>query len=217
MNPLRHQRRQGIDWQQVRERLARAATTTEEAVRLSPERARAVMEERARALARVPAPEPRAAEVIEVVTFNLANERYAVAAPHVREVVRFTDLAPIPGTPDFLAGVINLRGEILAVFDLRQFFGIAGRELAGLSRILVLGDDRAEFGLLTDAVHEVRALPIDDLREAPASVAGLGREYLRGVTADALIVLDGAVLLQDRRLFIDLEEEATTVLRGGKR
>jgi purine-binding chemotaxis protein CheW len=207
MKDSRRTRTNRINWQDVRERLARIGTAIAGEVRLSPERARAVMEERARALARVPPRAPNAAEVIEVVTFSLANERYAVATCHVREVLRCGDVTPVPGAPDFLAGLLNLRGEVLAVFDLRTFFGIAAGGAAGLSRVLVLGGERAEFGVLADAVHEVLPLRTGEVHEPPGSLAGPGREYLRGVTAGALLVLDGAVLLRDGRLFIDQGEE----------
>jgi purine-binding chemotaxis protein CheW len=196
----------GIDWQQLRHRLARARQATEESARLSPERARAVMEERARILARVPSRPPEAAEVLEVVTFALADERYAVETRHVREVLRVSEIAPVPGAPELLAGLLNLRGEILAVFDMRRTFGAADLGLTERARVVVLGDERAEFGVLADEVHEVTTLRIDEVHEAPGSVAGVAREYLRGVTAGALIVLDGAVLLRDSRLFIDQAE-----------
>jgi purine-binding chemotaxis protein CheW len=201
-------RREGaaIDWQAIRERLARALAATEEAGRLTPERARAVLRERARALARVPAAADPGAATLEVVTFALAGEQYAIEARYVREVVRLTDCTPLPGAPPFLAGVINLRGDILAVIDLRGFLGVAGQGLSDLSRVLVLGEDRAEFGVLADAAHEVRALRADEVLPPPASVAGAGREFLRGVTGEALIVLDGGVLLRDGRLFIDQED-----------
>src|SRR5262245_46166269 len=106
MRTRRHRATQ-IDWQQVRRRLARAVAATEEASRLSPERARAVMEERARALARVPPAAARAADVLEVVIFALADELYAIETRHVREVSRLTDATPVPGAPDFLLGVLN--------------------------------------------------------------------------------------------------------------
>jgi purine-binding chemotaxis protein CheW len=199
-----------IDWKEIHTRLARARQATEESVRLSSERAREVMGERARLLARVPPRAPEAAEVLEVVTFALAAERYAVETRHVREVVRFDGLTPVPGGPDFLAGLLNLRGEILAVFDLRRFFGVADPGRTERARVIVLGGDRAEFGVLADAVHEVTPLRVEEVREPPVSVAGAGRDYLRGVTAGALIVLDGAVLLTDRRLFIDQAEEAAS-------
>lgn len=196
-----------IDWQQVRARLARVQTALDESLRLSPERARAVMEERARTLAQVPPEAPAAAEVLEVVTFRLANERYAIETRHTREVVRFSELTTVPGAPEFLAGLINLRGEIVAVFDLRRFFGLGEQAPTDLSRVIVLGAERSEFGVLADAVSEVATLRIDEVREAPGSVAGAAREYLRGVTAGALLVLDGAVLLRDGRLFIDQTDE----------
>lgn len=196
-----------IDWGQLRERLARARLATDEALRLSPERARAVMEERAGVLARVPARAPHAAEVLGVVTFALGNERYAIETCHVREVVRPGEFTPVPGGPDFLVGLLNLRGDILAVFDLRKFFGVGAQGLTDLSRVVVLGSERVEFGVLADAVHEVTALRLDEVLQPPGSVAGFGREYLRGVTAAALLVLDGEVLLRDARLFIDEDEE----------
>ncbi len=208
-------RTKSLDWQQVRQRLARAVAA-EDGSRLTPERARAVLEERARLLARVPAPAARAAEVVEVVTFGVAGERYAVAARYVREVVRLTEPTRLPGTLDYVAGIVNLRGEIVAVFDPRPFFGLTSGGEAKPSRILVLGGDRVEFGLLTDAVHEVLPLRMEDIWPPSDTVAGPGREYLLGVTADALVVLDGAKLLQDRRLFIDVGEESAPTSSGVK-
>ena len=199
---------ESLDWQSVRERLGRATAATESASRVSSERAREIMDARARALAHVQQAEPDAGEVLEVATFALANERYAIETSFVREVVRITDVTPVPGTPDFLLGVMNLRGEILSVIDLCRLFNLASQERTDQSRVVVLGGERPEFGVLADAAHEVMILRRDELLEPPDSVTGLGREYLRGVTHDALIVLDGAVLLQDARLFIDQEDEA---------
>jgi purine-binding chemotaxis protein CheW len=197
-----------FDWDAVRRRLEQAIRSTGQTDRLPPDRARAVLEERARALARplqVAAPE---AATLRLVTFGLANERYAIEARHVREVVRLTGYTPVPGAPDFLLGVMNLRGEVVAVLDLGKFLGAAARGVSDLSRVLVLGGDRPEFGVLADAAHDVVTLPADAIREPPPSVAGIGREYLLGVTADALVVLDAAVLLRDPRLFIDQAGEA---------
>jgi purine-binding chemotaxis protein CheW len=207
MKQKQRQRTGAIDWQKTRQRLALATKATEEASHLSPERAREVLEERAHALARVSSVAVPSAELIHVATFALGNERYALETRYVREVVRFADYTPIPETPDFLVGLTSLRGEVLAVIDLRKLLGVARQEVTDLARIIVLGQQHAEFGVLADAAHEVLPLRLDEILEPPASVAGIGREYLRGVTTDALIVLDGAVLLQDRRLFIDQGEE----------
>jgi purine-binding chemotaxis protein CheW len=206
MKPTQETATGALDWQQVHTRLDQAAQALREALDPSPERRRAILQDRARALARPPVEKPAASELLHVVSFALGDEQYALEARHVREVVRFTEYTPVPDTPPFLVGVSNLRGEILAVIDLRKFFGVAPRGVTDLSRILVLGGGRPEFGVLADAVHEVVALRTADVLEPPETVAGIGREYLRGVTGDALIVLDGAVLLQDGRLFIDQGE-----------
>ena len=167
-----------------------------------------MLEERAGLLARVPSAAPHAAEVLEIAAFTLANEQYAIETRYVREVIRLTDYTPLPGAPPFLIGVLNLRGEILALLDLRTFLGVAVRGVTDLARVFVLGDARAEFGVLADTALEVRILRTDEVLEAPSSVAGIGREYLKGVTREALIVLDGAALLRDARLFIDQIDDA---------
>ncbi|MGH7820352.1 MAG: chemotaxis protein CheW [Candidatus Binatia bacterium] len=191
----------GLDWTALRERLERVHAATAATVELSPERARAVMEERARLLARAPDDAPAAGEVLEILAFALGSERYAVGTRYVREVVRLVDFTPVPGAPEFVLGVTNLRGAILAITDLRRFFGVPQTGLTDLSRVIVLGGARAEIGVLADEAPELRALPAAEILEPPESVGGIGREYLLGVTEDALIVLDAARLLADPRLF----------------
>jgi purine-binding chemotaxis protein CheW len=200
MKPLRPE----IDWQDVRSKLTRAAASSDEALSPSPEVTRAILAERARLLARVPAVPAGASEILSVMIFTLGNERYAVESRFLRGIVRVTDITPVPETPDFFAGVTNVRGEILALVDLRKLFGIAVTGLTDLSRIVVLGLERAELGLLADAVHEVMTLRRDALLEPPGPVAGIGPDTLLGVTEDALIVLDGEALLADPRLFVGL-------------
>jgi purine-binding chemotaxis protein CheW len=198
---------QRFDWRGAYERLDRAASATQEALGPSPEQALAVMDERARVLARVPVRPPGPSEILEIATFTLASERYAIETRYIAKVVRLTDFTPVPGSPDFLGGVLNLRGEILALIDLRAFLGIVGAGLTDLSRIIVLGVERNEFGIMADAVHEVTTLRLDEVFAPPASIPGSGRPYLRGVTADARIILDGAALIRDEGLYIDQSDE----------
>jgi purine-binding chemotaxis protein CheW len=207
----RARRRQGaaIDWTAARERLARAEAGMSTSSELSPQRVRALMEERTRALARVPDAATAPGDVISVLSFGLGSERYAIEAACVREVARLTDLTPVPGAGDFVMGVTNLRGEVICVVDLRRFFDIPRTGLSDLSRLIVLGRERAEFGILADQAHEIGPLRSRDILAPPQSVSGIGREYLLGVTRDALIVLDARVLLRDSRLFVDQGETAS--------
>jgi purine-binding chemotaxis protein CheW len=208
MSTGRDKRKKAIDWAAVRRRLARAAAASAGDARLSPERARAVMDERARALSRVPLEPTAAVLALKVVVFDIAGECYAIETALVREVVRLAGLTPLPGAPDFLAGVTNLRGQILPVIDLRELFGVPGEGAAEPSRVLVLGDGRAEIGVLAETLHEVAALPEERVREPAVPPAGIGRDCLRGVTPEGLVVLDGAALLRDPRLFIDQGDES---------
>jgi purine-binding chemotaxis protein CheW len=206
MKPADHVRDRGIDWQAYRSRLDRVLAALKGEGHDSPEQARAVMDERARALARAPAPRPRAEEVIEVVTFTLAGERYAIETCYVRRVAWPGPLTPVPGAPDFLAGIVNLGGEVLDILDLRSVFGLGGRGTAETSPVIVLGGSRDEFGILADAVDEVATLRTEDVLEPVGSVLGIDRQHLRGVTGKALIVLDGAGLIRDDRLVIEQGE-----------
>lgn len=207
MTPLQKKAGVSVEQHALHPRLGQVASASEVAC-LPPERVRAILEERARAFARVLAPTPAAGAMLEVVSFSVSRERYAIEANYVREIFHVPEITPVPGTPDFLAGVANLRGQILAVVDLRRFFGINVQADVPLARVIVLGQERTEFGVLADAVHEVASLRIDQVKDPPGSVAGIARAYLRGVTADALILLDGAVLLKDRRFYIDLGDNA---------
>jgi purine-binding chemotaxis protein CheW len=195
-----------LSWDRVRARLALADRALREVDVPDPAGARALLEARARRLA-VPLPQPpRPGELLDVVIFSLARERYAIETRVLREIVALTDYTPVPGAADFLVGVINLRGEILAVVDLRRFFNLPDRGLGDQSRVLVLGMEGKELGVLADSAHEVQRLRADQIISLPPAAPSGGRAYLRGVTEDALLVLDGERLLRDPRLIIDQGE-----------
>ena len=164
-----------------------------------PEGRRDVLEFRARLLARVPPEPPRAGEVLELVGFVLAGQRYGIETRFVREVARLTRFTAVPGTPAFVMGVTNLRGEILALFDLRHLLGLTVG-VTDLARIVVLGDHRREFGLLADAASEILYVPGASLAQTEMA---WGRAYVQGVSPDGVVVLSGEALLSDPRLTIE--------------
>jgi purine-binding chemotaxis protein CheW len=197
-------------WERARDRLAAAAQVLREAAQPSPARARALLEARAQRLAE-PLPEaPRPGELLDVAVFSLARERYAIETRLIREIARFADFTPVPGAADFLIGVTNLRGAILAVVDLRRIFGVAQNGLTDQSRVLRLGharaDPRKDLGVLADETHDVVSVRADGIFAAGPTAPSVGRDYIRGVTEDAIIVLDGDKLLRDPRLVIDHSE-----------
>jgi purine-binding chemotaxis protein CheW len=196
-----------VDWQEIRDRLSRATTAFEVAQITSPERARQILDERARELARPSANMLAPTTSLSVLVFALGNEQYAIEARHVREVIRFTDFAPVPGVPDYVIGLANLRGEIITVFDLQRLFGLTSHGLSARLHMIVCGETQAEFGVVADAVEGVIEVSISEFVAEPAFVE---RNCLRGITRTALVVLDATALSHDRRLHIDQSPDTST-------
>jgi purine-binding chemotaxis protein CheW len=194
-----------FNWDEAKTRLARAASALAEIDNLSDESARTILDQRARKLARTPPQEPDAGELLQLVTFRLGAERFAIEAKFVREMIQLEHITPIPDAPEFLVGTTNLRGEVLAVFDVRGFFGAsrAGTDAAASSAALVLGEKRIEFALVADLVEEVATFRTTDFFDSTGAVSAEGREWVRGISPSALVLLDAAALLADPRLVVD--------------
>ena len=171
------------------------------------EAGQATLRARARALAREPQPEEANAEHLGVIEFLLAYERYAIESSVIREVYPLRELTPLPCTPPFVLGIVNVRGQILSVLDLKRFFDLPQKGLTDLNKIIIVRAGEMELGFLADAILGVRSLPLRQIHPTPATLTGIRAEYLRGVTQEGLIVLDMATILADRRILVDEEVE----------
>ncbi len=190
-----------VDWKTIRLRMEVADMEMEDALNPPKAQARKIMDARAKALAQPPASADRGGG-IDVVAFSLARETYAIPCRFVREVVALADYTPVPGVPDFVMGVTNLRGGVLAVMDLRRFFNLPVEGLTDLARVVVLGRARAEFGIVADSTLGQITLPEADIRPA-RDIAGMRSTFIAGVTKEACLLLDGAKLLADELFTIN--------------
>lgn len=170
--------------------------------------AAAVLKARARALARPPEAAP-AGERLELLQFRLAWEDYAVEVRFVREVSLLAQLTPVPCTPPFVLGIVNLHGEIVSVIDLKTFFELPAQGLGDLNRLIVLEGEGMRFGILADAITGLASLPLAELQPALPTLTGLRARYLRGVTPARTVVLDAGLLLADDSLVVRDEPAAT--------
>ncbi len=175
-----------------------------------PTKKQRILKARARALAQEPEERVSPENYLEVLEFSLAYERYALETSLVREVHPLKEFTPLPCTPPFILGIINLRGQILAVIDLKRFFNLPERGLSDLNKVIILGRGSLEVGLLADAVAGVRAIPMSELQASLPTLEGLSPDYLKGITPEALIVLDGEKILADPRLIVHEEVELQT-------
>ncbi|HAO93651.1 MAG: chemotaxis protein CheW [Deltaproteobacteria bacterium GWC2_56_8] len=120
-------------------------------------------------------------EVLQLVTFRLGNEEFSLDILRVQEIIRHMDLTRVPRTPDFVEGVINLRGRVIPVLDLRKRFGLPAEDRTNETRIIVVDVDNRTVGLKVDAVSEVLRLPSDTVEPPPSIVTGAESEYIKGV------------------------------------
>ena len=194
---------QPVDWGKVHRRLELAREAVEAEARSRFAFSKKVLKERAKALAKPPGARGKASdEFLEVVEFNLANERYGIESRYVREVDAMKDLTPVPCTPLFVLGVVNIRGQILSVIDLKRLFDLPEKGLTELDRIIVVRDGAMEFGIHADSVLGVRRIEPKELQRSIAALSSIREELLMGVTGDRLIVLDAGRLLASKELVV---------------
>jgi purine-binding chemotaxis protein CheW len=165
-----------------------------------------LMEERAAKLAMVPTNYDAKGDLLELITFSCSEEQYSLEASYVQEIIPFTSVTRIPGVPEFILGVFNLHGQLVALMYLRRLLGLKEREEFTGGQVIVIGVEQTEFALLVDSVDTVATIDANELLEAPDFVSGSSRNYIKGVTKEAMTVFDGEVLIRDPRLFVNLAE-----------
>lgn len=212
----------GIDWQGARDRLDTGWARTMEALSPGGETGRRLLEERARRLAVRP-PAPDTSPRIEALVVRLGGERWAVETRFVHRVIRAQEPTPVPGAPAWLLGLVDLRGEVLPVADIRGLLGLLGPPLPSSPPALVLGADAgapgspgpsvsplalaplalAPLALVVEETVGITSLRMEQVR-SPGSVSpDTRRRWVLGVTDDATVVLDTPALLRDADLIVE--------------
>jgi purine-binding chemotaxis protein CheW len=199
---------ESTDWAEIHRRMDATRDAIEQGFAPSLEAERGILKKRARELAGELERHERADEMLEAVEFDLANERYAFPLTQVREVSVLRELTPVPCTPPFVLGIINLRGEIRTVIDLKKFFDLPEAGITELNKIILIEHDDMQLGILADAVGGVRSIPLADLQPALPTLTNIRADYLRGITSERLVVLDAVKILSDPRILVADHDEA---------
>jgi purine-binding chemotaxis protein CheW len=202
--PATEKQAASIDWSAIHRRLETAQAALEQGFTPAPEAQKWILKARAQALARKPQGEDTAA-CIEVVEFLLAYEKYGIESAYVREVYPLKELTSLPCTPPFVVGIINVRGRLLSVLDIKNFFDLPAKGLTDLNKVIIVHDPSMEFGILADALLGVRSIPIEEIQASLPTLTGIRDEYLMGVTKDRLVILDAGRLLSDKKIIVHEE------------
>lgn len=138
--------------------------------------------------------------VVQWVTFRLADETYGINVMQVQEVLRVSEIAPVPGAPHYVLGIINLRGNVVTVIDTRIRLGLTTTDVTDSTRIVIIETAKHVVGILVDCVAEVVDLPTSEVESAPNVGNDESAKYIQGVASrddELLILVDLNKLLTD--------------------
>jgi purine-binding chemotaxis protein CheW len=130
-------------------------------------------------------------ELIQLVTFSIGEEEFGVDILKVQEIIRTMEITKVPRAPEFVEGVINLRGKVIPIVDLRKRFGLETRDHDKHTRIIVIEINQMIVGFVVDSVSEVLRIPANTVEPPPPVVSGLESDYISGVgkLQDRLLIL----------------------------
>ncbi|OQA66413.1 MAG: purine-binding chemotaxis protein [Candidatus Diapherotrites archaeon ADurb.Bin253] len=128
---------------------------------------------------------------LQVVVFALDNSYYGVHILKVQEIIKMTEITKLPNTPNFIEGVVNLRGKIIPVMDLRKRFGLESIKIDDSWKILILKDEEMQFGVMVDQISEVEKVPVSIIEVPPKVVSGVNGKFINGIakTEKKLLIL----------------------------
>jgi purine-binding chemotaxis protein CheW len=139
---------------------------------------------------------------MQLVAFRIGKELFGVGIESIREIVRFPEVTEVPDAPAFLEGVINLRGKIVPVVNLRKRLRLSGEENTKSTRVLITENGKNMIGLHVDAVSEVLKILPEDIEAPPEMVSAIGVEYITGVAK----VDERLIILLDLQKILSIEE-----------
>lgn len=150
-------------------------------------------------------------EIIQLVTFNLGGSEYAINILKVQEIIRMVEVTPIPNASYAVEGVINLRGKVIPVINLRKKFGLDG-EFDNIQAKIIVVDVGVICGLIVDSVSEVLRLPLNTVESPPPITGSIGSDFIEGIgkLKDRLLIL-----LEVSKLFENSELNAVAQLAKG--
>ncbi len=192
-----------IKWDELYNRIEAARISAEKGFQPTDEERDKILKERAKIYSHELETKGEEVQYVEVLEFLLAHEMYGVELKYVREVYPLKELTPIPAIPAFVLGIVNVRGEILSVIDLKKFFDLPEKGLTDLNKVIILHSDEMEFGILADSIIGVRNILLSELKTSLPTLTGIREEYLKGVTKEREIILDGGKLLSDKGIIVN--------------
>ncbi|UCF97561.1 MAG: purine-binding chemotaxis protein CheW [Spirochaetaceae bacterium] len=158
-------------------------------------------------------------KVVQMINFVVGGDEYAVDIQKVREVINLCEITQLPKAPSFIKGIINLRGEVIPVTDLREKFGLPHAEYTALTNIIIVEIARKAVGVVVDSVSHVIRVGDNAIAPPPPLIGGLAGKYVNGVAKlqdRMIVVLDMEKILSAEEM-VELKELAAVISKAENR
>jgi purine-binding chemotaxis protein CheW len=200
-----------FDWAELHRRLDASHAALKRGLTPDAQEKQKILHARARSLAargKTEATSPHL--ILQVVEFVLGPEHYGIESSHIREILPLGEFTPLPCTPAFVLGLVNVRGQILSIINFKTLFGLPEKGLTDLNKVIVVHSNHMELGVLADAILGARSITLEELQPALPTLTGIRAEYLKGITKDPLVVLDVEKILSDEKILVNDVVDGTT-------
>jgi len=194
-----------IDWSVIQKKMEQTQANIEKGWQPSEEQKFRILKARAKLYAEESEKKEVKEDYKSILLFNLAYETYGIELEYIREVYPLKEFTPVPSKANYLIGIINVRGRITSVIDLKKFFDLPEKGLTDLNKVIIIQSDKLEFGILADSIIGVREIAINELQPSLPTLTDIREEYLKGVTNDRITILDGMKILSDKRMVVHEE------------
>jgi purine-binding chemotaxis protein CheW len=145
-------------------------------------------------------------EDLFVVKFLLSGEIYCIEADYVKEALPLKELTVVPCTPSFILGVVNIRGQIFTVLNLKKVFNLSEKGISEFNKVILIQFEEISFGIVADAILGTRFILRSAINKAPYATQNRKNDYISGVTSEGLIILDGKALIQSSELVVNQKQ-----------
>lgn len=194
-----------IDWHDIHRQMEMIQAAIDRGYVPTAEEKKRILKERARALALEPVVAEETREYLEIIAFQLAEEKYGIESAYVREVYPLRELTPVPCTPPFVLGMTKVRGKIMSVIDIKKFFDLPEKGLTELDKIIIVHSGEMELGIRADAILGVQSIPTSEIQRSLPTLTDSREKYLKGIGRELIVILDMFKLLSDSKITVHEE------------
>lgn len=190
------------DWKEIYYRLEIARNRLENISNYSLAEKNEILRKRAELLAQEFSETAEQAKM-EILEFHISDEKYGIESMYVTKIVLLHDLTFLPGVPPYVIGIINVRGHIIPVIDIKKIFDLPQKNSEQETKVVVIETEDAILGIIADNIAGLRFITVNELQISLPMLSGMRAEYLKGVTNDQLVVLDPLKLAADKNLIVN--------------